>query len=475
MDNESLYLGLRDNIDIFAKTMCSDVVQFDIPEFHMDLYSLITNSDRLVAAAPRGFAKSTLITKIYPLHCGLFKTKRDICIISASETLAVEHLRYIKIKVESDPVIRQYFGELKSEKWTESHIILKHPDGTLVNMRAKGAGGQIRGFRPDCVVCDDLETDDSVESEEQRKKLKNWLFKACINCLLPGGQLAIIGTVIHPLSVLSDLLDMPNDWTKRRYMAYEDGIEEEGHELWPEARPHAWLQQRKKEIGSSRFAAEFMNDPKTDEHAPIRDGHIRYWEELPNQLGLVISVDPAYSEEETADYKVASLIGVDHNYNRYLIRYIRTHCPGGEFMDSIINMFLEHKLQVTGVGVPNRGVEKEFFKSFNRRCEERGVYPPIKDISNTFSSSSGVGVRNKKSRIVSALQPLFENGKYYIHPTHVEARDEILTIGSSRWDDLVDSMASAEQIMTPQFHEMPEDDFQHSNEVVLAGSYGIEY
>jgi hypothetical protein len=46
---------------------------------------------------------------------------------------------------------------------------------------------------------------------------------------------------------------------------------------------------------------------------------------------------------------------------------------------------------------------------------------------------------------------LFEQGKYFIHPDHIEARDELLSIGSSRWDDLVDTLAYAEQILQPYF------------------------
>jgi len=52
---------------------------------------------------------------------------------------------------------------------------------------------------------------------------------------------------------------------------------------------------------------------------------------------------------------------------------------------------------------------------------------------------------------VASLQPLFESGKYFIHKSHEEAREELLTIGVSRWDDIVDTMAYGEQIITPGF------------------------
>jgi len=385
----------------------------------------------------------------YPCWLATYQKAKDICIISASEQLAIELLRKIRTTIESNPRFNDLYGDLKSSKWTETMLILSNG----VTIRAKGAGGQIRGFRPDVLILDDIETDESVCSEDQRKKLRDWLFKACLNTLLPDGQFIIIGTIIHYLSVLNDLLETPNGWIKRRLTAYKDGVEKEGNELWEESRPHSWLQARKKEIGSHAFASEFMNNPLADMTNPIKQEHLRFWTELPKQYSSVIAVDPAYSEDEKADFKVASLIGIDQNLNRYLINYTRTHAPLGEFIDAILNMYLQNKGQITGIGVPTGGTEKMFYTSLLKRAEERKVYAPFIELTNTFITSGGQKVREKTKRITACLQPLFEQGKYYIHANHYEVRDELLTIGSSRNDDLVDTLAYAEQILQPRYEE----------------------
>lgn len=474
---------MAEDISEFSRLICADVVTDDIPEFHHELYNLAVYNEKVVVAAPRGFAKSTLLGRIYPLWVALFKRRKDIMIVSSSEGLATEHLRYIKSAIEANPLIKEIWGDLKSEKWTESHIVLRHSDGKLINIRAKGAGGQIRGYRPDCIIIDDLETDDSVESEEQRKKLKDWLFKACFNCMLPGGQILIIGTVLSQLSLLNDLLESPNGWAKKRYTAYVDGVQEEGHELWPEKRPHEWLKQRKAEIGSHRFSAEYMNDPVSDEMAPIKAEQIRFWEELPDQLNCVITVDPAYSEDVKADYKVAALVGIDHKNNRYLMHYIRTHSSTGEFMQSILNLYRSNRDRVISLGIPSGGTEREFYRSFLNKADEAGLYPPIVGLKNTFTTVTGGSVRSKKARIIASLQPLFENGRYFIGKDHHEARDELLTIGNSRWDDLVDAMAYAEQILQPHFIDPNKDveigrygekKYKKSYDFSRANNYGMD-
>jgi hypothetical protein len=473
-DKDALTVALRPYYNSFGKFVEKFLGKWltaKVPSFHREIYGLVPDNKRLVIAAPRGFAKSTIISRFYPLWLALFGKAKDITLISASETLAIGFLRDIKREIETNPLIKEIWGDQRTDKWTENHIILK----TGVTIRARGAGGQIRGFRPDVIVCDDIETDESVESEEQRKKIKDWLFKACINTLLPEGQFIIIGTIIHPLSVLADLLAMDNKWEKRKYQAYRNAIEKPGHELWVENWNHEQLQKRKAEIGSWAFSSEYLNNPISNETAPVQEKQIRYWTELPKQYSCVITVDPAYSDDETADFKVATLVAIDQAQNRYLVDYIRTHEPIGRFQDSIINLFLRHKDTLTGVGIPNSGVEKAFFESFLRKCEERKVLGiPLVELKNSFTSSAtNISTRNKKQRVVAALQPLFEQGKYYIHGNHIEARDELLTIGSSRWDDVVDAMAYAEQILQPVYYNTGREDYwANEEENVFHGDTG---
>jgi len=459
----------------FAKYFLKEYLTSSIPDFHLEIYDLLPKTQRIVIASPRGHGKSTICSVFYPLWLSLFQKRRDITIISASESLAIEWLRKIKRELETNRRILAFFGDLKSDKWTENHIILKNDK--RVNIRARGAGGQIRGFRPDCLIMDDLETNESVESEEQRKKLKDWIFKDCLNTLLPEGQFVVIGTIIHPLSVLADLLVADNGWVHKKYQAYKGGKQEKGNELWEALWSHEKLQERKREIGSWAFASEYMNNPVSDETAPINENQIRYWTELPKQLSLVIAVDPAYSDDEKADYKTASLVGIDPQMNRYLVHYIRTHEPIGTFQEAILNMWLSNRNSITSIGIPNSGVEKSFFDSFLKKCEGRKLFPPVAELKNAFiQTGTSISKRGKKARVTASLQPLFERGMYFISPNHVEARDELLTIGSSRNDDIVDCLSYAEQILIPAFMDSGDrfDEYEQIRANKGRTNYGME-
>jgi len=478
MDKEKikkLYKIWSNDLLKFITDLLPHYLTHTVPEFHKEIYHLVQNEKRVLIAAPRGYAKSMICSVFYPLWCALFHKKKDICIISASEGLAIEWLRKMRREMESNPLLIKYFGDLKSNKWTETHLILNNKEKT--NIRARGCGAAIRGFRPDLIILDDIESDESVASSEQRNKLRTWIFKACLNTLLPHGQFIWIGTIISPLALLQEMLDNDNNWHKRKYRAYIDGEQKEGKELWKSLWSHKKLQARKKEIGSTAFASEYLNDPILDESAPIKPHHIRIWEKLPKQFSCVIAVDPAYSDDEKSDYKVAALVGIDQDQNRYLITYIRTHQPLGEFIDAVLNLWLAHKSRITGVGVPMCGTEAGFYQAILQKAESRKLYPPFIELKNVFKSGAGATMRRKYDRIKAALQPLFEAGKYYIGVNHEEAKDELLTIGASRWDDLVDSMAYAEQILSPIYYEYKQEDTYFNDEEKLEDhgdtGYGI--
>jgi phage terminase large subunit-like protein len=285
----------------------------------------------------------------------------------------------------------------------------------------------------------------------------------------------IVGSIINQLAVLKQILETNNGWTKRIYRAYHDKIQEPGNELWPELWGHKRLQERKAEIGSWAFSSEYLNDPASSDTNSIKMESIRRWKELPSQLSCVITVDPAYSEEAKADYKVACLVGIDQNMNRYLVHYIRTHAPQGEFIDAVLNLWMQNRSTITAVGIPSSGTESEIFRSFVNKANDRKIYPPFSELKNTFITAQGVAKRGKASRIIAALQPLFEQGKYFIGEAHTEAFEELASLNPNldqRWDDLIDAMAYAEQLIQPVF--LKQDNKFEEKPKIIVNNYGWE-
>lgn len=131
-------------------------------------------SKRLVATprARPSLSRTTCTPAVYGY-------KHYIIILSDSSEQAEGFLVDIKTELEENAALKEDFGELEGKVWKSSVILLANG----VKIEAIGSGKKIRGrrhkqWRPDLIVCDDLENDENVNTPEQRKKLRDWFYKA---------------------------------------------------------------------------------------------------------------------------------------------------------------------------------------------------------------------------------------------------------------------------------------------------------
>src|SRR3990167_8111823 len=78
--------------------------------------------NRLLFIAPRGFSKSSICSRFFPLYLALHGYKKDIFLVSATIALAKENLRVIRTELENNELLVKDFGDLKSDKWTEEQL-----------------------------------------------------------------------------------------------------------------------------------------------------------------------------------------------------------------------------------------------------------------------------------------------------------------------------------------------------------------
>lgn len=130
---------------------------------------------RSAVAAPRGHAKSTVMSLQNVLHAALYGYKRYILLVSDTEAQAVSFLDAIKNELETNERILSDFGEQPGKTWKTGSIVLA--GGCRID--AVGSGQKLRGRRnyerrPDLILCDDIENDEGVRTAEQRSKTADW-------------------------------------------------------------------------------------------------------------------------------------------------------------------------------------------------------------------------------------------------------------------------------------------------------------
>ena len=432
----------KDDIQFFAEYYLPHVLTDKSPEFHKEILNLAQNERRLGVAAPRGFAKTTIIQIVYGLYCLLFDDGEDILSISQSAQLAEDQVRKIKYEFEGNQRIKNDFGgilqwgEKDSKRWTNSHLVIQKEGRVFSQVRARGRGCQVRGLRPTKVFCDDSEDEELVRSDEQRKYLKEWFLSALLNVLKIDQQLIVIGTILHPLALLGDIIDKKEQfkgWVTRKYKAIVDG-----KSIWENRFPMVDLLKRKEEIGTYAFESEYQNNPISSDICLWRPDWIKKWDKLPTIKKKFIALDPATSTKESADCSGLTCIGEGEDGKIYEIESIKGRWGTWDLVDRCIKFYQKHQ--------PLRfGIEEVAFQSVMkdlliREARKQSIYLPIEALRLGAYTETQKQIKQPHDKYTRALSIIHFFEQDLVRLKTQDLIDQLVVFPTGGEDDLVDSL-----------------------------------
>ena len=105
------------SIQAFADIYMQNICDKPFSKMHIQIFERLmkmktTRKARLAIAAPRGHAKSTIVSLIYVLWCVLYKKEGLILIASNTSEQAISLLKDIKDQLKDNPLIAQDFPEI---------------------------------------------------------------------------------------------------------------------------------------------------------------------------------------------------------------------------------------------------------------------------------------------------------------------------------------------------------------------------
>ena len=416
-------------------------------QFHLygKLKETVENPEgqRIVEAAPRGNAKSSIVSLIFPIWCVVFNKKKFIILISDTASQANEFLGNIRSEFENNDRLREDFGELVGEQWRNDDITTK----TDIRILALGARKKIRGRRhrsqrPDLIICDDLENDENTVNPEQRKKNENWFFKAVSKAGDETTDIVVVGTIIHYDSLLSKLLSNPlykskkwqavqdfspsskwQEWeemylrmtekeknqstnpAKQFFLDNQEEMLSGTRVLWPDGQPYYRLMEIRLTEGPASFDSEYQNNPINPEDCLFQEEWFKFIE-LSEYVEIIGACDPSMGKTAMADYSAIIFLGrTKEGFLDVLIADIARRHP-----DKIIDDIIQNAASITQTHkeAPLRafGVEsvqfQEYFKDrLDVESRKRGFYLPVISTENQ---------NTKKEIRIQTLQPLVKNG-----------------------------------------------------------------
>lgn len=264
-----------------------------------------------IVVAFRGSAKSTIYTLAYILWAILGKQQRKfIVILSQTQNQARQHLLNIKRELESNDLLRSDLGPFKDESdyWGSLALYIPKYNARII---AASSEQSIRGlrhskYRPDLIIADDVEDSMSVRTKEGRDKAYDWF----TGDIIPAGdvdtKIIVVGNLLHEDSLLMRLRQGIADNKLRGLFKAYPLINEADTILWPGKFPDKEsVEAAKMKIGNERiWLKEYLLRIVPNDDQIIRPEHISRYDVLPDKKlrKIVISVDLAISEKETADY-----------------------------------------------------------------------------------------------------------------------------------------------------------------------------
>jgi predicted phage terminase large subunit-like protein len=473
---------LRNNMALFGKHCFPTALRKSTPPFHKEVYANLADDEkrRVLIAAPRGTAKSTVTTLIYPLWRVAFKKSGEdlfIVIISESQAQSINFLSRIKYHLTHSDRFKEVFGDMgpnTARRWTHTDIVLAN--GTRII--AVGTGQRVRGFiegdtRPNLIIVDDFESELNAYTPEARAKNRKWMTEAVIPSLSDEGKIAMIGTVISEDCFLYWAKES-SAWNVLWFSIWNDKEES----IWPERFPKERILQIKDEFSSvgniNGFYQEYMNIAQSPDDAPFQPEWIKMHsyeykkldgqnvliknEGLENEkikpVELYTGVDPASSLSVRADFFVIATIAIDNDNNKYIIDIYRDKISPALQPQKIIDVF--KKFRPRRVKVETVGYQEALRTAVREIMKEEQLYIP--------GLEAGVKPRNSKSERLLSLVPLFAKGTFYFKPEHMIAQQEFLSYPKGKHDDIMDAVWTALDGAKPcrikEYEPIPEEEWR---------------
>ena len=462
------FLDRPENL-IYFSLLFTDHISLAVPPFHKELYNLYVQDGFKAAAAPRGFAKSTITSLVTVLWKVLTGRRHFPIILSDTYTQARLFLDTIKNEIETNGYLKWLYGVEIGEVWSEGDIIIRTNDVTRFGrIMAKGAGMKIRGlkwnqYRPDMFEIDDLENDELVASEERRQDLYNWLVRSVIPALAVGGEIIYVGTILHYDALLKKVTDRVTEFQGWKVLKFK-AIQDDGTSLWPQLYSVEFLYGMRddpnnpKYIGIIAFAQEMQNEPMDEGTRIFRvewlqnkfslaDMQTQFQQAKndPNDLQtwvdsyfrrIIGAVDPAISEKTMADYFAMITIGIArHDGHIWILDYFRDRI--GDILVQTDVILQQYELwRHDTIKIETVAYQAGLYNLVQRIGAERNIRPPLAAVKPDKD-------KERRAKIHSAN---FSGGLVHIRQDHAlygAFISEITEFPLGKHDDMLDGYMNA--------------------------------
>ena len=454
-----------------TKTYCEvfhpEIFYFPFGRLHDDIFELIDDpkAKKKVLAAPRGVGKTSIARAIISKKM-LFRDIHFVPYISKSEGHAMLQTENIKRELLSNHMIRKVFGSIKisdspmeipSEFSKKTWVAL---GSTIVVPR--GSGQQVRGlnwikYRPDYLLIDDLEDDDTIDNERIREDRRIWYYGSVEKSVpqFPGvpWEILYIDTIKHEDALIVELLEDP-DYEAVTLSVCDDNYKTNDSIFAPQEAIDKEVETHRRKGTLDLFARERMSSPISKEDAAFKSKMFQYYNETDEKfvdrkayIRSIVLIDPAKTAKMHSKESGIFVWGIDVGTNAMYQREARgeRHHP-----DELITDAFETALRFGAhiIAVEQSGLNEYITFPFENEAHRRGynfqfIWLNAKAGKGEFSGIGG----GKKGRVASLI-PFYRQGVVYHNRANcARYEQQLLHYPRSKLWDIMDAGAYITEIL----------------------------
>ena len=303
---------------------------------------------------------------------------------------------------------------------------------------AAGVGSAITGRGADLLIIDDPHTEQDALNAQALDRTYEWYTSGPRQRLQPGGTIVVVMTRWNEKDLTGRLISAQKETRADQWELIEfPAILPSGKPLWPEYWSLKDLNGVKASIPGSKWNAQYMQNPTSEEGALIKREWWKNWEEekLPPLQHVIQSYDTAFMKKESADFSAITTWGVftpdeDSGPQLILVDSIKGRYEFPELRRIALEQY--------GYWNPETVIIESKASGLPLTYELRKMGIPVIN----FTPSKG----NDKHTRVNSVSPLFESGRIWA-PKEMEFAQEVIeecaAFPFGDHDDLVDSMTQA--------------------------------
>jgi predicted phage terminase large subunit-like protein len=473
----------EESFGLFAVYYFRDYFKYSLAPYHfemIDSLELLQEGKEIRELAFIMFRESakTTLSKLYIIWLITFKKKLYINVDSADKENAERILFDVAYELSNNKRIIKDYGLLFSRKKSQDDIkqtkISNFMTENGIRVEAHSTQESMRGRihlnqRPDFLLLDDFETNKTKDSAAYTKQIREHISEALAG-MSPEAAILYLGNYISEYGNIQFLIDRAKNDHKIKILNIPVLID--GKPAWEskyaltdeeaQATGKVSIEDKQRQLGPYVFSYEMMNQPVDEAQAEFK----KEWMQKTNadviehmQYNTFITIDPAASKKDQADFTGVSIIRVTKD-NKWYVSTQQLKKNSAELIDHMFYLVKTYKPELIGIEETTFTLAVQPF--LEEEMAKRGewfVVTPLKHNGN-----------NKEQRIRGLIPRMANKGIFFVGDNDA-LFNEMRVFPRGMNDDVLDSLAYAEQVAYKPYDSR--NDYVEDETAVLYSSIGI--